>query len=113
MRKEEIEFKLRCIEAEEEMFKKRAKWNKKTDRALLFMGIVLGIIILFTTGNKDNINVLDVFSIALLVSTINLLIRDMITHKHDDNHKLAMLDLDKRFYTVRLKKLEEEENERE
>ncbi|MGL5569608.1 MAG: hypothetical protein ACRDB9_10235 [Cetobacterium sp.] len=109
MKKEEIEFKLRCIEYEEEMAKKHANWNKKNDRFLLVMGIALGIFILVTTGSKDSINVLDVFSIALLVSTMNLLLRDIIHHKHDDNHKLAMLDLDKRFYTVRLKGIESEE----
>lgn len=109
MTKSDIELKLKCIESEIEIVTTSAKLSKKSDISLLVIGIATTVIILFIIASEENLHVLDVFSISLLASTLHKHMIDMIKYRNDNNHALTMLELDKKFYTIKLKRLEEVE----
>ena len=91
-------------------------WSKKENTKMLILGtITLGLIMYFTS-NSSNLNVLEVFSISLMVCTIHNLVTTSMKTSRDDKFKLDLLEIDKSNYEtllkIKIEELEELENER-
>ncbi|MGL5717995.1 MAG: hypothetical protein ACRCX2_33640 [Paraclostridium sp.] len=111
MEKEDIKFKLTLIEAEIEMMKATSKWSKDTDKGMIFIALITGVVIVILNTGRE-LRTFDIFAISIYTCTTYKFITDMITNNRDDKFKLKMLEMDKKHYTRMLKIKEDEEDAR-
>lgn len=98
MTKEEIISKIKFTEAEIELIEEIIKFDKKDNKRIIFINILVFILLSILTISVDKINFFHIFSISLFTTSAYTMIYRMSMEKIDNKFKLRKLKLDLKHY---------------
>ena len=111
--KKEIEAKLYLAKSKLELMQEMREHEKKTTRTLIFVGLMTLIIVFVSSFTRDKVTILDVFSMSVVVTSLHKLINDSFINKRNDEHEIAMINLEIKHLETVLEEYEKKEDGKE
>lgn len=98
MSKEKLETKIKLTEMKIELIKELIDFNKKSDRKMIFVSVLLFLVLLVVNINRKDLGFITVFSISLFTtSTFNMIFK-MQEEKMKNELELKQAESRLKFY---------------
>ena len=103
MTRKDLEVKIALTETNIELLQEVMEFNKKTNRAMIIISVIVYAVIVFANLDTKNFNIMEIFAISFLTTSTYYQINKMIDTNREDRLKLRQLTTKLQHYKGLLK----------